>query len=132
MATALAKVHRSARTSVEFLHAAARHAEPGLHLIDQQHGAVLVAQAARRTQVLRFGRDTEAVAHDGLDQHAGNAACRALEHVLELVGIVGLHEVSKAAQPEGNALAVGVDLRIADLLHFSIGVYHMAASNSPW
>jgi hypothetical protein len=35
--------------------------------------AVLVAQLARRAQILRLGGDAQAVAHDGLDQQAGDA-----------------------------------------------------------
>ena len=69
----------------------------------------------------RFGGDAEAVAHDRLDQHAGDAVCVAPEHVFELIGIVGLHEVRKALQADGNALAVGQHGRVAHLGPFVHG-----------
>ncbi len=44
-----------------------------------------------------------------------------LEHVLELVGVVRLHEVRKAARADGHTFAVGFYLRVADLRPFVHG-----------
>ena len=118
--------------AVELLHAAARDAEAGLDLVDDQHDAVAVAQLAGGAQVGRIGGDAEAVAHDRLDQQAGDRVAVALEDVLELVGIVRLHEMREVAGRQRHALAVGVTTwGSPTCVHFSIGVYHIAASNSP-
>src|SRR3984957_16033124 len=101
--------------AVELLNAAARNAKTGLDLIDQQYHAVLVAQLARGAQVFGFGRNAETISHDGLNQKTGDRAALALEDVLELVGVVGLHEVREAARADGYALAVGLHIRIPDL-----------------
>ena len=99
--------------AVQLLYAAARDAKAGLDLVDQQDHAVFVAQLARRAQVLRFRRDAEAVAHDGLDQQAGDARGVALEHILELIRVVRLDEMRQAARADRHALAVGLDLGVA-------------------
>ena len=62
--------------AVELLHAAARDAKAGLDLIDDQHHAVAVAQLARRAHVVRLGGDAQAIAHDRLDQQAGDRVGR--------------------------------------------------------
>ena len=57
----------------------------------------------------------------------------ALEHVLELVGVVRLHEMREAAQADRHAFAVGIRPSARrPAFHLSIGVNHMAASNRPW
>ena len=83
--------------AVELLHAAAGDAKAGLHLIDEQQHAVPVAQLARGAHILGLGGDAEAVAHDRLDQQAGDSPGMPLHHVFQLIGIVRLHEMRKAA-----------------------------------
>ena len=107
--------------AVEFLHAAARHPEPGFHLVDEQHHAVLVAQRPRRAQIFRLRGDPQAIAHDGLDQQAGDPVRVALEYILELIRIVGLHEVREAARAQRHALAVRLHFRVAHLRPFVHG-----------
>jgi hypothetical protein len=79
--------------AVEFLHAAARHAEPGFYLIDDQQHAVTVAQFARGAKIFGVCGDAEAIAHDGLDQQAGDGVPFAPQHIFQPVRVVGLHEV---------------------------------------
>ncbi len=102
--------------AVEFLNATARDAKAGLDLVDQEHDTVLVAQLARGAQVFGLGRNPEAVAHDRLDKQAGDRVPVALQHILELIGVVRLHEVRELPRAQRHALAVWIDLRIADLL----------------
>src|SRR6266404_1858939 len=93
--------------AIQLLHTATCNPEPGLHLVDDQHDPMLVAQETGRTQVFGIGRNAEAVAHDGLDEQARYPPGAALEDIFELVRIIRLYEVSEAPGADGNALAVG-------------------------
>ena len=69
-----------------------------------------------RAQVLGLGRNPQAIAHDGLNEHAGDFAAVLFEHVLELVRVIGLDEVGVGAGSDRNAFAVGVDFRLTFVL----------------
>ncbi len=76
---------------------------------------MLVAQRPRRPQIFRLGGNAEAITHDGLDQQAGDSMRETLEHIFQLIRIVGLDEVRKAACADGHAFAVRLYFGVADL-----------------
>src|ERR1700704_5478442 len=99
--------------AVHLLHSSTSNPETGFDLVNDQHDSMLVAQRARSTQVLRVSGNPEAVAHNGLYQQTGDLVSAACQHVFQLIGIVRLHEMRKAARADGNSFAVWIDFRVA-------------------
>ena len=117
----------------QLLHAAARHAEAGLHLIDDHEDAVTVAQLARRVQILASGGDGAAIAHDRLDEERGDLVAVRLEHAFEPFGVVHRHGMQQGAQDARHAGAVGHQVRVAGIgvPIFDRACTTSAASNTP-
>ena len=74
--------------AVECLGAALRNAEPGHHLVEDQHGAVLRALLAQSLEEAGHGRDAIHVACHRLDDHAGDVRPDFGEGGTHLRGIV--------------------------------------------
>ena len=77
----------------ELLHAALRHAEPCLYLIDDQEHVIAVADFTHVLHVLRIGRDRTAVTHNRLHQERADFIVFLLQQVLECIRVIHRHEV---------------------------------------
>ncbi len=69
-----AETRQIRRHPVALLCASPGHPEPGHHLVEDQHGAVLVAQPPEPFEKPRVGDDDPHVAGDGLDDHGGDVS----------------------------------------------------------
>ena len=103
----------SGLTPIERLDAALGDAEAGLHLVDDQQHAILVAERAGELDELGPGGDGAAIAHDRLDQHGADMVAVLLEDVLEPVGVVHRRQVHQLLEGLRDALRVGDRLRVA-------------------
>src|SRR4029077_11243914 len=71
-----------------FLRTTGRDAKAGHHLVEDQQGAVAVAQRAERGMKLRLGRDEPAVPDVWLDDHRGQLVTPPPEQLSDSEGVV--------------------------------------------
>src|SRR3989449_10843365 len=87
--TTLFRSCREVGSHVEpFLRPSGRDPEAGHHLVEDQQGAVPVAQRAERRVELRLGRDEPTVPEVRLDDHGGQRVTPSPEQLAEGAGVV--------------------------------------------
>ena len=74
--------------AIELLGAAQRHPEAGDDLVEDEHHAVLVADAAQALEEARHRRDDAGVAQDRLGEHTGELVAVTLDQHLDGVDVV--------------------------------------------
>jgi hypothetical protein len=109
---------------VELLHATACHPEAGLHLVEDQHHAVLVAQRAGRLQVVHLRGDAAGVAQDRLDQHGADLVAVLAQRRVERVEVVQRDVVDVLLEHGRDALALrgvlGLAVAVLHVLHLRL------------
>ena len=86
----LAETREVRRDAVDLLRAAERDAETAHHFVENQHRAVLGAQAPQGLQEFRRGAHEVHVARDRLDDHRGDLVAERLERFFEFRDVVVL------------------------------------------
>ena len=93
----------------QLLDATASDPEPGLHLVDDHHDAVAIAEFPSGLDVVGLGGDSTAVAQDRLDQERTDLITIFLEDIFEKIGVVQRNTVHELFDELRHALAVRLD-----------------------
>src|SRR5437660_98918 len=94
-------------SAAPFLRPSGRDPEAGHRLVEDQQGAVAVAQRAERRVELRLGRDEPAVPDVRLDDHGGQRVTPSPEQLAEGAAVVEGQREGETGKRGGDAGAVG-------------------------
>ncbi len=104
----LPRVVRSGRHTVEPLGPAQGDSEAGHHLVEDQQGAVLVADSTQAFEKARLRRDAVHIAGHRLDDDAGDLAADGGKGLLHLFQVVVIQGDGQLGQGRGDSGGTGL------------------------